>query len=92
MHRANFTGKALFSSYAVIHVQPLPSTLPDEFSMDMMNISGLFSRYKLCSSLYKTTALISTAHVRMRTRELIYVEVHIKYIMVTASDLIWHMA
>ena len=59
MHRTDFAGNALFSSYAVIHVQPLPSTLPDEFSMDMMNISGLFSRYKLCSfsdSLYKTTA------------------------------------
>ena len=59
MYWADFTGNALFSIFAVIHFQPLPFTLSDEFSMDMMNISGLFSRYKVCSfsdSLYKTTA------------------------------------
>ena len=52
-------GNALFSSSAVIRFEPLPSMLCGEFSVDMMNISRLFSRYKVCSfsdSLYKTTA------------------------------------
>ena len=40
MHPADFAGNALFSSSAVIHVEPLP----DEFSMDMININRLFSR------------------------------------------------
>ena len=42
MHRADFAGNASFSSSAIICFQPLPSTFPDEFSMDMMNISVLF--------------------------------------------------
>ena len=49
----------MFSNSAVIHFQLLPSMLPDEFSMNMKNISELFSRYKVCSfrdSLYETTA------------------------------------
>ena len=43
-------------SFSTFGIQPL---LPGEFSMDRMNISGLFSRYKVCSSsdgCYKTTA------------------------------------
>jgi hypothetical protein len=40
---------ALFSSFGVICLQPLPSALSGEFSMERMNISGLFSRYKVCS-------------------------------------------
>ena len=59
MHRADFAGNTLFSSSAVIRFQLLPFTLPDKFSMDMMNISELFSIYNVCSfsdSLYKTTA------------------------------------
>jgi hypothetical protein len=39
---------ALFSSYGIIYVELLPSTLPGEFSMERMNISGLFSTYKAC--------------------------------------------
>ena len=46
MHRADFARNTLFSSSAVICFQPLPSTLPDEFSMDMMNVSGLFQDIK----------------------------------------------
>ena len=45
-------------SFVFNHCLPC-SRLADLFSMDMMNISGLFSRYKVCSfsdSLYKTTA------------------------------------
>ena len=49
MHQADFTENALFSSSAVIHFQLLPIMLPDEFSMDKMNISELFSRYEVCS-------------------------------------------
>jgi hypothetical protein len=41
----------LFSSFGVICVELLPSPLSGEFSMEntCMNISGLFSRYKVCS-------------------------------------------
>jgi hypothetical protein len=59
MYCVDLPENALFSSYGVICVQPLPSTLPGELSMERMNISGLFSRYKVCSfsnSCYKTTA------------------------------------
>jgi hypothetical protein len=49
MYCVDLSENALFSSYGVICVQPLPSTLPGELSMERMNISGLFSRYEVCS-------------------------------------------
>jgi hypothetical protein len=49
MYCVDLPENALFSSYGVICVQPLPSTLPGELSMERMNISGLFSRYEVCS-------------------------------------------
>jgi hypothetical protein len=49
MYCVDLPENALFSSYGVICVQPLPSKLPGELSMETMNISGLFSRYEVCS-------------------------------------------
>ena len=54
-----FCWKRFVLQFCLIRFHPLPSTLPDEFSMDMMSISGIFSKYNVCSfsnSLYKTTA------------------------------------
>jgi hypothetical protein len=42
MYCVDLHENALFSSFGVICVEPLPSTLPGEFSVERMNISGLF--------------------------------------------------
>jgi hypothetical protein len=58
MYCVDLPENALFSSFGVICIEPLPSTFPGEFSMERMNISGLFYRYKVCSfsnSCYKST-------------------------------------
>jgi hypothetical protein len=49
MYCVDLPEKALFPSSGVICVQLLPSMLPGEFSMERMNISGLFLRYRVCS-------------------------------------------
>jgi hypothetical protein len=45
MYCVDLPENTLFSSFGIIYVEPLP---PGKFSMERMNISGLFSRYKVC--------------------------------------------
>jgi hypothetical protein len=45
-HSVGLPESALFSSFGIICLEPLPSTLPDEFSMENMNISGFFQDKK----------------------------------------------
>ena len=60
MHRADFAGNTLFSSSAVICFHPLSSTLPDKFSVDMMNISGQFQDTKCVVSATAYIKLLLT--------------------------------
>ena len=54
----DFAENALFSSFVVICLQQLPSTLSEKFLMGRTNSTGLFSEHKVCSfsnSSYKLT-------------------------------------
>ena len=66
----DFTENASFKSYGVICLPPLPSTLPEELSMDRRNSSELFLRRRVCtlsdsfcrtteSSLFSVNELLS---------------------------------
>ena len=44
----DFAKNASFESYGVICLPPLPSTLPEELSMDKRNNSELFLRQRVC--------------------------------------------
>ena len=56
----DFTKNASFKSYDVICLPLLPSTLPEELSMDRRNSSGFFLRRRVCTlsdSFCRTTDL-----------------------------------
>ena len=59
LQRVDFVENALFKSYGVICLPPLPSTLPNELSTDRRNSCGFFSRRRVCTlsdSFCRTTA------------------------------------
>ena len=47
LQRVAFAENALFKSYGVIYLPWLPSTLPDELSMDIRNSSRFLSRQRV---------------------------------------------
>ena len=63
-----FSENAFFSSFGVIYLLPLPSTLPEEFSMNRTNNSGLLSRYKVyrfSDSSCRTTTAVSEVTAKL---------------------------
>ena len=60
LQRVDFAKNTSFKSYGIICLPPLPSTLPEELSMDRRNSSEFFSRRRVCTlsdSFCRTTDL-----------------------------------